>query len=447
MKFSIFSTNGTYGKPVLSLALLLLFFTAVVGCSDTIRSGQQNDNGVLVHEAIKLDTDKIFEKIVKIRRDLHEYPELAGKEKRTQEVIKKHLLELGLDVEMDTYGYSIIGILKGGKKGKKIAWRADMDALPNDFPDDVDFKSKIKGVQHGCGHDVHLAIALGIAEVMAKNKKALRGTVYFIFQPEEEPFTGAKGMVDRGLFSKIHPDEIYSLHVTPLSVGQIMVKPNEVYTYQKRVQVALKNSLSQDDATKLTNILSKSVFRIQDGTNPWELKNLIDPEIGLANPNTIFKDYQINEGFSHYTQDNTLFIEGNVYETNAANLSNIIPKIKQVIGNTNYKDQLLSVSFTRENPNVVNDPNLTTASVQVLERVYGKGLITSGYGQVPFSNDDFAYFQQKVPGVYFFLGGSNFEKGIIAMIHAPNFKVDEECIRIGIKSFSSLIYERQKIGY
>jgi amidohydrolase len=144
----------------------------------------------------KLETDKVFEKIVKIRRNFHANPELAGKEKQTQETIKQYLLELGLEVKTNIYGYGIVGILKGAKKGKRIAWRADMDALPNDFPDNVDFKSKVKSVQHGCGHDVHMAIALGIAEVLVKHKKHLKGTVYFIFQPQEESFTGAKGMIN-----------------------------------------------------------------------------------------------------------------------------------------------------------------------------------------------------------------------------------------------------------
>ena len=106
-----------------------------------------------------------------------------------------------------------------------------MDALSNDFPDIVDFKSKVKGVQHSCGHDIHLGIALGIAEVLAKNKHSLSGKVYFIFQPQEETFFGAKSMLNNNLLTKITPDEIYGLHVTVLPVGQIMVKPNEIFAY------------------------------------------------------------------------------------------------------------------------------------------------------------------------------------------------------------------------
>lgn len=400
---------------------------------------------ILTRESIKLETDNIYNKLVEIRRDFHENPELAGNEIRTQKVIAQYLLDLGLEVETNIYGHSVVGILKGGKKGKKIAWRAEMDALPNDFPDKMDLKSKIKGVQHGCGHDIHMAIALGIAEVLAKNKKYLNGTVYFIFQPEEEKFIGAKSMIDSGLFSKIHPNEIYGLHVTNLPVGQIMVKPNEIFAYQKRVRIKLKKELTNEQAKELTKKIHNFSSRTSTGSKPWEIQNIGDPKIGLVNPNTIFKDYLIvDEQFSTYSKNEVLFLEANLYETNSSNLKNIIPKIIQVIETSGYKDQLLSVSFIQENPTVINDKKLTDIAIKTLDSIYGKDFVFTDYGQVPFFNDDFVYFQQKIPGVYFLLGGSNPEKRIVAMNHAPNFEVDEESIRIGVNSFSSLILKRLK---
>lgn len=409
--------------------------------SDTANPKQTKE--YLVHESIQLETDRIFKKLVAIRRDFHENPELAGNEIRSQKIIKQYLLDLGLEVETDVYGHGVVGILKGGKKGKKIAWRSDMDALPNDFPDAVAFKSKIKGIQHGCGHDVHMAIALGIADVLAKNKESIKGTVYFIFQPEEETFVGAKSMVDNGMLSKINPDEIYGLHVSALPVGQIMVKPNEMFAYQKRIRIQLKNELSKDDAKGLMEKISSSLFRATTGSKPWEIQNMVDPKIGLMNPNTIFKDYLfVDEHFSTRSKNNQFFLEAYLYETDQSHLTEIIPRVKKIIEDNGYKDQLLSLSFIQENPTVINDEKLTGTAIKTLDHIYGKNAVTPDYGQVPFFNDDFAYFQQKIPGVYFLLGGSNFEKGIIAMNHAPNFQVDEESIRTGVKCFSSLIMER-----
>ncbi len=411
--------------------------------SDVVANTEKGS--ILSHEIIKIETDKIFDKLVQIRRKLHENPELAGKEKNNQETIKKHLLSLGLEVKTNIYGYGIVGILKGAKKGNSIAWRADMDALPNDFADNVSFASKTKGVQHGCGHDVHMAIALGIAEVLAKHKKDLRGTVYFIFQPEEETFKGGKGMVDNNLFAKINPNEIYGLHITPFPVGQIMVKPNEMYAYQKGIRIQFKNNLTKEKLAELYQKIRINLTRTTNNSKPWELQNALHPQDGLASSNTIFKDYFLmDENFTNYTKNNILILEADVYETDKNKLGDIIPNIKKIIENQGLSNQLMSVTFFKENPTINNDPTLTNAAINILDKIYGAGTVTVDYGQVPFSNDDFAYFQQKVSGVYFFLGGSNFEKGMIAMIHAPNFMVDEESIRVGVKSFSSLIFERLK---
>lgn len=425
------------------LVFLLMCFIISVSSAQELK--EKIVPGTITHESIKIETNHIFNKLVELRRDFHKNPELAGNEIRTQLIIKQYLLDLGLEVETNIYGHSVVGILKGGKRGKKIAWRSDMDALPHDYPDEVAFKSEKKGIQHGCGHDIHMAIGLGIAEVLAKNKASLNGTVYFIFQPEEETFIGAKGMIDNGLLSKINPDEIYGLHVTVLPVGQIMVKPNEMFAYQKRVRIKLKNELSKEEAKELTKKIYSSLSRASTNSKPWEIQHLLDPKIGLMDSNTIFKDYLIiDENFTTYSKNDQLFLEADLYETNQSNLQNIIPKIKQVITESNYNSQLLSVSFIQENPTVINDGKLTDIATKTLDKIYGKGLVIPDYGQVPFFNDDFAYFQQKTPGVYFLLGGSNFEKGIIAMNHAPNFRVDEESIRVGVRSFSSLIVERLK---
>lgn len=431
---------------ILTSIIISVSISSAQELKDKIVSGkniQKKEKEHLFHKSIKLETDLIFNKLVEIRRDFHENPELAGNEKRTGKIIQQYLLALGLEVDTNIYGYGVMGILKGAGTGKKIVWRSDMDALPADYAEEVTFKSQKKGVRHGCGHDIHMAIGLGIAEVLAKNKRSLNGTVYFIFQPEEETFTGAKAMINNDLFSKIGPDEIYGLHVTALPAGQIMVKPGEMFAYQKRVRIKLKNELPNEAVQVLTKGIRRVLSRAGKGSKPWELQHIGDSKVGLANPNTIYKDYLIiDETFTTYSRDSVLFLQANLYETNSANLKDLIPEITQVIEDSGYKDQLLSVSFVQENPTVINDRKLTDISIKTLNRIYGSDSVIRDYGQVPFFNDDFAYFQQKIPGVYFFLGGSNFEKGIIAMNHSPKFQVDEESIRTGVACFSSLIAER-----
>ena len=404
---------------------------------------QQAKKNILTHEVIELETSILFDEIVEIRRNFHQYPELAGNEKKSQKFIEEYLMELGIEIIPDVYGHGVIGVLRGNNEGKKIAWRADMDALPHDFPDEVEFKSKAKGIQHGCGHDIHMAIGLGIAKIFAKHKESINGTVYFIFQPEEETFVGARKMVESGLISKLDLDEIYGLHVTALPVGKIMVKSNEIYAYQKRVQIRLKNNISVDEQEILYEIVKENISRLQPDSKPWVIQSAFDMSNGLTNPNTIFKDYRfMDDKPTLSVEEDDIYIKAYLYETNQASISEILPKISQIIDGTKYKNILRSVSFIQENPTVFNDEGLTNKSIETLSKIYGNDLMLPDYGQVPYFNDDFCYFQQNTPSVYFLLGGSNDEKGIVAMNHAPNFRVDEDCMKTGIKSFSSLILER-----
>jgi metal-dependent amidase/aminoacylase/carboxypeptidase family protein len=397
----------------------------------------------MTQNSIQLQTDSLFKKLVDIRRDLHENPELAGNEIRTSATIAAHLRQMGLEVQTGKYGHSVVGILRGGHPGKTIAWRAELDALPGDFRDPVLFKSRKPGVHHACGHDIHIAIALGIAEILATHRKSLHGTVVFVFQPEEETFKGAKALIERGVFSSIKPKEIYGLHVTALPVGQIFVRPNELFAYQRRVRITLKDELSAAEIEQLTKNIQGDLSRTRPGAKPWELPRILDPEVGLTNPNTSFQDYLIMDpAFDTRREKGELLLEAYLYETNASNLPNIAPRIERAIEASGHKSKLRSVSYTQANPTVINDEKLTQQAIRTLQQAVGVEAIKTLYGQVPFFNDDFAYFQQKIPGVYFFLGGSNARKGIIAMNHAPDFQVDEESIRVGVRSFSSLVIAR-----
>ncbi|SMG36219.1 amidohydrolase [Marivirga sericea] len=415
--------------------LLMLSFTILNGC---INKNESNN-----YLRIEKTTDEIRTKLVALRRDFHENPELAGNEVRSAKIIAKYLEELGLEVKTDIAGNGVIGILHGESAGRNIAWRADMDALPNDFLDDVPFKSKNEGVQHGCGHDVHMAIGLGIAEVLAKNRDLLSGTIYFIFQPEEEPFKGAKNIVQTKDFLNMNLDEIYTLHVTALPVGKIMTKANELYAYQKRIKLSFKKSISQKELKDLYEKIRIETLRTVDGNKPWEIPLAFDTTRGLSNANTMFKDYFfMEENFVIHEESNQWELLADAYETKKSNVSNILSNIIEVINSSGYEDKFISASFIQENPTVMNDEKLTSETSRFLENRFGSELLMQDYGQIPYFNDDFIYFQEKIPGVYFLLGGSNKEKEINAMNHAPNFRVDEECIRVGVKTFSSLMLNR-----
>lgn len=422
-------------KHIFLIGILLLCTQAVFTQSDLHSS----------HKKIEKDTDKIYEKLVEIRRDLHKFPETAGKEKRTSKIIKEYLSSLGLEVKTNIGGYGVVGILKGNKKGRKIAWRADMDAIRFRANDRFSFKSQNKGIAHMCGHDVHTTIGLGIANVLAKQKETLQGTIYFIFQPAEETFTGAKAMIEDGLLDLIKPDEIYGLHITPFETGVITTKPNELFAYQKTVALKFKPKADVDELKSSVKKIFKELGRNKTNSEPWELQKITNREIGLLSPNTIYKDYLFFEPNIRITKDeDSTTLKIGLYETNQKKLKSIPLKIKAKINKTKHKESLISVAYLQGRPTVINDGKLTQKALKTLKKIYSDKSIKRLHGQTPYFNEDFIYFQQKIPGVLFFLGGSNVEKNLIAMPHSSDFAVDEEAIRLGVKQFSSFVIERAK---
>lgn len=381
--------------------------------------------------------------IVQIRRTLHQHPELAGHETQTKTLIVDYLVNLGLSVETDKKSNGVIAVLETGKKGKNIAWRADMDALPMDLNEDVDFRSLTSGVSHGCGHDAHIAIALGIAKALSAKKNTLKGTIYFIFQPEEETFRGAKTMLASSVMSNIMLDEIYALHVTALPVGQIVVRENEIFAYQRRVNIQFDERVSVDRIKQATDTMTMKLSRRQGENNPANIQQISDSILGLASPQTIFGDYRlVDQHFSISEDARGIHAVTYIYETDREKIATIIPTIKQLLKESGLGGKVRSVDFLQENITIQNDPRLTKQAMRILKNVHPATAVNESYGQVPYFNDDFAYFQQQIPGVYFLLGASAPERGIIAMNHSPNFQIDERCLHIGITHFAALLKER-----
>lgn len=178
-----------------------------------------------VHARIAAYLDKTTAEWVAVRRDLHQHPELSGQEVRTATIVADRLRTLGFDVRTGVGGHGVVGILKGGRPGPLVAYRADMDAVRSTLPDPVDFPSLVPGVRHICGHDVHVTIGLALASALSSVKADLPGRVMFIFQPAEENATGARAMLKAGVFSTGKPDAIFGLHSAPFDVGQLSSKP------------------------------------------------------------------------------------------------------------------------------------------------------------------------------------------------------------------------------
>ncbi|EZH75678.1 hypothetical protein ATO12_02495 [Aquimarina atlantica] len=419
------------------IVILLLVTTAILSA--------QSGTNIGSYQQIEKQADAIYSSLVKIRRDLHINPEISKQEKRTSQIVAEYLKNLGLEVKTNVGGYGVVGILKGGKKGRKIAWRADMDAIKTDEADVVDFKSKNKGVRHICGHDVHTTIGLGIANVLSQQKENLEGTVYFIFQPAEETFTGAKDMIKDGLFDIIKPDEIYGLHIGPGPSGEINVKANELFAYQKSLNIKFKPGADAKELENFINTIFKSFARnIEQNGSIWDIINKIsDSKIGLTSKETIFKDYFILQGVRFDKGEETNVYNVSFLETDVKKVNSIPLEIKKKILNSKFKDAFISIEYSKDYSGTpVNDAKLTKIASQTISDFYNKEMFRPLYGQAPYFGEDFLYYQQKVPGVFFFIGGSNIEKGISSMPHTPNFAVDETTIKHGVQSFATLLLER-----
>ncbi len=426
-------------KAIISILTLQFLFLGLVSW------GQNTTIKTSIHTDIQKHTNIIFDSLVNIRRDFHMNPEVSGKEQRTSEKIAAYLSSLGFEVKKGIGGYGVVGILNTGKKGKRIAWRADIDAMPSDIPDVVTFSSKNVGVRHICGHDVNTTIALGIANVMASQKENLTGVLYFIFQPSEEPYTGAKAMIDDGLFEVITPDEIYGLHIGPLPTTVISTKPELMFADYKTLSISFKNSVENESVIAYSKALILSLQNVEPSSKFWNPESLLDPNIGLANPNTIFKNFTFvsQKSLTVEKTEGKIAIKAYIGSSIEKKFDSIIPQLKHEISNSKFAKKLIDIKYTYERANLYNDKKLTQNSLAHIGHVYGTENIMLLYGEMPdYRGDDFAYYQEQVPGVYFYLGGSNFEKGIVSMPHAPNFQVDESCIKTGVNYFSSLIIER-----
>ena len=432
----------------LAISLIALVMGSQIFGQNTFKEFPSvNENALEIHKNVQHRTNEIFDSLVKIRRDLHKYPELSEQEKRTSTKVASYLESLGLEVKKGIGGYGVVGILNTGKPGKHIAWRADIDAIATDIPDVVDFKSNNEGIRHICGHDVHTTIGLGIADVLSSLKQNLTGKVYFIFQPAEEKFTGARAMIEDGLFDMIEPDEVYALHISPSPTGTISSKSDNIYAHRTKMEISYKNTEHKEAILDYTKKIVTDLQTYNSDHAFWDERNILSPELGVNHPNTLYKNYvAVISDFYIDESDNNLNISAYVDASNLNHLNTFLATIKKEIERSNFSKQLLSVDFTfalGENKSPMNDKQLAAETMESISNIYGEQYVAPMFGVAPGSfGDDFVFFQKQVPGVYYFLGGSNYEKGIIAMPHTPNFKVDEKCIKTGVTYFSSMIAER-----
>ena len=398
------------------------------------------------HQSILKDIEQIESQVIDWRHYFHENPELSNREFNTAEKITAHLKSLGMEVQTGVAKTGVVGLLKGDNPGKVVALRADIDGLPVTERNDLSFKSTVvdtflgtkTGVMHACGHDTHIAILMGVAEVLSKHKDKIKGSIKFIFQPAEEgpppgEEGGAKLMVKEGVLENPKVDAIYGLHInsgTP--VGTITLKPEGIMAAVERFVVTVKGKGSHGSApwSGVDPILISA--KIIDG-----FQTIISREAYLIEAPAVITVGKITSGTRFNVIPESAELIGTVRTLNPDMRTKIIKRMSEMASDI-AKAYGGDATIDWQNNTIVtyNDPELTTKAISTLKMVAGEDKVLCM--KAVTGGEDFSYFQEKVPGVYFFLGGMTPGNTEPFPHHTPDFKIDDAGMLLGVKSLTQL---------
>lgn len=381
---------------------------------------------IKIREEIKNIKDEIYA----IRRHFHRYPELSFKEFNTAETISEHLDKLGISHKKGVGKTGIVGEINFGP-GPTIALRADMDALPIQEENNLDYKSLNDGVMHACGHDGHMAILLGAANALSKNSKLKKGTVRFIFQPAEEGLGGAKYMIEDGCLDKV--DEIYGLHLWNYQLyGEVGIKDGPVMASADLFDIEVSGKGGHgatpqgtvDAIVVASNLVTMLQTIVSRNTNPLESTVLSIGKIkGGHNFNIISDKVHMSGTTRAYTEENRKMIKQRMKE--------VIEGVSKSFGadiKLNYKDGY---------PPTVNHSSQVE---KVLEAA--RSIVASGAKNpyLSMGGEDFSYYLQNKPGCFFFVGSAPNENEILSTPHhCSHFNIDERALLVGASVYLNLI--------
>jgi amidohydrolase len=394
-------------------------------------------------------------KVIAWRRDFHQHPELSNREVRTSKIVADHLRALGLEVKTGIAKTGVVGILRGGRPGPVVALRSDLDGLPVTELSDVPFKSTERstyngedvGVMHACGHDAHIAMLMGVAEILAGMKAQLPGTVKFIFQPAEEgPPAGETGgagdMVKEGVLEDPHVDAIFGMHVWPLPAGTLGYRSGGIMASSDRMKITVHG-------------------RGTHGAMPWggvdpivvsaeivnSLQTIVSRQLDLTKAPAIVTIGHIAGGTRYNIIPESVVMDGSLRALDPDMQKDLHARVRrtvQLVAQSAGAEADVEIESTA--PITFNDPTLTDRMAPTLQRVAGAGKATVIQPQTP--SEDFSKFQQKVPGMYFFLGVNKegADLATVARNHSPYFYVNEDALPVGIRAMANLAVDYLQHG-
>ncbi|MCX7922298.1 MAG: amidohydrolase [Clostridia bacterium] len=379
-------------------------------------------------QEIKQISSSISEKVISLRRELHRFPELGFQEFKTSEFISNYLKSLGLTVQNNVGKTGVVGIITGSSTGKTVAIRADMDALPIVEENTFEFISQNKGVMHACGHDAHVAIALGTAEVLSKLKDSLNGNVKFIFQPGEEGLGGAKYMIDDGVLDAPKVDAIIATHVCPsLPTGSISLRPGPVMASPSEFEVVIKGKGGH--AAQHHNTIDP----ISIGTTLINaFQTILTREKNPLSPAVLSVTY-FHAGSSFNIIPDKAVIRGTV-RTFDPSLDRYISERMESITSGLSKAMGAEYEFFYKlgYPPVINDSSVVDRIIESSGKIIDTASIFTE-PEPSMLGEDFSYYLQKVPGAMYNLGSKPPDCQTAHNLHSSRFTIDEKCLVIGMQ--------------
>lgn len=427
--------------PVSLLVALMAWTLAAVAARPTVAQDAR------LRSSVDAALDGVMPRVVEWRRHIHANPELSNREYQTAAYVADHLRSLGIEVRTGIAHTGVVGVLEGDRSGPVVALRADMDALPVTERVDLPFASKVTaeyngqevGVMHACGHDNHVAILMGAAEVLAGMRDELPGTVVFLFQPAEEGAPageegGADLMIEEGALSDPAPEAIFGLHVTPDAVGTLRWKAGGLLASSQGLRIVVRG-------------------RQTHGALPWGgvdpivtsaqiimgLQTVVSRQSDITRAPAVVTVGSIQGGVRGNIIPDSVVLVGTVRTLDPEMQEKVEERIHRTVrGIAESAGAEAEVSIGAGLPITYNDPDLTGRMGPTLEAAAGSNPVEEA---VPWTGaEDFSYYQQEIPGFFFFLGGrpDSVPAENAPQNHSPYFQVDEAALPVGVRAMTYL---------
>jgi amidohydrolase len=427
-------------RPALLIRLALAY---VCGMAAALPAAAQSSE---LHARIDAAAEAVNDRVVAWRRDIHQHPELGNREFRTAQLVAEHLKSLGMEVQTGVAHTGVVGILRGGRPGPLVALRADMDALPVTEMVDLPFASKVRteyngqevGVMHACGHDNHVAMLMGAAEVLAGMKDDLPGSVMFIFQPAEEGAPageegGAQLMLKEGLFARERPAAVFGLHVTTTPVGTMQYRAGAMMASSDTWRMVVRG-------------------RQTHGAYPWRgtdpivaashivvaLQTVVSRQLDITKAPAVVTVGQFNGGIRSNIIPDSVVLVGTIRTLDPGMRTDVHERVRRMAGHVAAAHGATAdVEIRHGYPVTVNDPALTRWALPTLERVVPGALTEAEW---VLGAEDFSYYAQEVPGLFLRLGivPEGVDPATAPANHSPLFFADEGALPIGVKALAQL---------